>query len=134
MYLFHVRVVVVSVSHREDTEVEDAEFRRSHGQQQQQKKSFFFHFYIDKERIKSTLFLERKQFGRSWAESRGRRNLPNVKKLSRRKKGERNIAATPPTDEEEQDEQNKKISLSIFRFCVYFNESKKKKKKMKQAL
>ena len=44
-------------------------------------------------------------------------------------KKEKEIAATPPTDEEEQDEQNKKISLSIFRFCVYFNESKKKKKK-----
>ena len=44
MYLFHVRVVVVSVSHREDTEVEDAEFRLSHGQQQQQKKKSFFSF------------------------------------------------------------------------------------------
>ena len=98
------------------------------GNNNNKKKNPFFHFYIDKERIKSTLFLERKQFGRSWAESRGRRNLPNVKKLSRRKKGERNIAATPPTDEEEQDEQNK-ISLSIFIFCVYFNESKKEKKK-----
>ena len=59
MYLFHVRVVVVSVSHREDTEVEDAEFRLSHGQQQQQKKKILFFIFTSIKKESNPLYFWR---------------------------------------------------------------------------